>query len=181
MDLRKSLDEPVTKFMSTEFVSIEPHTTVEEAAKAMMKNGSTEAIVDSGGRAIGIFTERDILYKVVAAGRSPASMRAQDIMSSPIETIEETASAGDAIAKMSKLGVRRLGVTKFGKVVGLITQKSVVTDRLGNQVVLPELTSPEQITCPYCGSTMKDGKELSKHIDDAHLRRGLLEGDVTNW
>lgn len=181
MDLRKSLEEPVRKFMSTDFVSIQSGGTVEEAARAMMKGGTTEAIVTAGDAAIGIFTERDIVYKVVAAGKKPSSVKVQDIMSSPVQTIEETSSAGDAIAKMSKLGVRRLGVTKFGKVVGLVTQKSVVSNKLEEQVVLPELTLPEQVPCPYCGSVMKDGKELSKHIDDAHLRRGLLEGDVTNW
>lgn len=181
MDLRKSLDEPVSKFMSVDFVSVKSGATVEQAARAMMKGGTTEAVVTSGDKAIGIFTERDILYKVVAAGKRPDSVKVEEIMSSPIQTIEETASAGDAIAKMSKLGLRRLGVTKFDKVVGLVTQKSVVSDRLDKQVVLPELTAPERASCPYCGSAFKDSKELSTHIDDAHLRRGLLEGEVTNW
>lgn len=171
----------MTKFMSSDFVSVDSDSSVEEAARAMMRGGTTEAVVTKGGRVAGIFTERDILYKVVAAGKKPASVKVQEIMSSPIETVDVGATAGDAIAKMSKLGLRRLGVTKSGKVVGLLTQKSVVSDRLENQVALPELTLPEEVTCPYCGTPMKDSKELSKHIDDTHLRRGLLEGSGTKW
>jgi CBS domain-containing protein len=181
MDLRKSLDESVSKFMSTDFVSVPDSTTVEEAARAMERSGSTEAIVTRAGDAVGIFTERDILYKVVAAGRVPSSIKVQVIMTAPVQTIESTAKSGDAIAKMSKLGIRRLGVTKNGKMVGLVTQKSVVSARLEDQIVLPELTSPERLVCPYCGSDLKDGRELSKHIDDVHIGRGLLQGDLSKW
>lgn len=181
MDLRKSLDEPVSKFMSTDFVSVPANSTVEEAARAMEKSGFTEAIVTRGGDPVGIFTERDILYKVVAAGRVPSSVGVQAIMTTPVQTIESTAKAGDAIARMARLGIRRLGVTTNGKMVGLVTQKSVVSGRLEDQIVLPELTTPERVVCPYCGSEQKDGRELSKHIDDVHIGRGLLQGDMSKW
>jgi CBS domain-containing protein len=181
MDIRKALDEPVSKFMSTDFVSVSHDMSVKEAARVMQKSGTTEAVVTKDEKAVGIFTERDIVYKVVAGGKEPSSVKVEEIMSSPIQTIEASSKAGDAIAKMSKLGVRRLGITRFGKMVGLVTQKSVVSDKLEDQVVLPELINPEQVSCPYCGSAMKDSKELSRHIDDTHLRRGLLEGDVGEW
>ena len=38
-----------------------------------------------------------------------------------------------------------------------------------------------QVSCPYCGSKFKDRTELSKHIDDVHTGRGLLEGDTRGW
>lgn len=181
MDLRKSLDEPVSKFMSTDFVSVPVNMTVEEAAREMERSGSTEAVVTRAEDTVGIFTERDILYKVVAAGKGPSSVKVQTIMTTPVQTIESTAKAGDAIARMSKLGIRRLGVTKDGKMVGLVTQKSVVSGRLEEQIVLPELTTPKRVVCPYCGSDQKDGRELSKHIDDVHIGRGLLQGDLSKW
>jgi CBS domain-containing protein len=181
MDLKKSLDELVSRFTSTDFISIPYERSVEEAAREMEKSGSTEALVTKGNEVVGIFTERDILYKVVAAGKQASSVSVGDIMTSPVETIDEKAKVGDAISKMSKLNIRRLGVTRNGKVVGLITQKSVVSNRLEEQVVLPELMMPEVLLCPYCGSSQKSRKELSKHIDDAHIGRGLLQGDTSKW
>lgn len=181
MDLRKSLDQPVTAYMSTDFVTVAYGVSVEEAARAMQREGSTEAVVKRGDQLVGIFTERDILYKVVAAGKMPSSVMVQDVMSYPIQTIEDTARVGDAIAKMTELGVRRLGVTKSGKIVGLVTGKSVISGKLNTRVVLPELTTPGGISCPYCGQRVADAKELSKHIDSAHIGRGLLQGDKSRW
>ena len=181
MDLRESLDEPVSKFMSRSFASIDAKDTVTAAAKAMQRSGSTEAIVVKGGEPIGIVTERDVVYKVVAAGSNPAEVPVSQVMSSPIETVEDTSTVKDAIAKMSKLELRRLGITSRGKLVGLVTQKAMVSGTAREKVVLPELAVPGQLRCPYCDAIMKDRSELSKHIDQVHLGLGLLEGDTSKW
>jgi CBS domain-containing protein len=181
MGLRESLEEPVSNFMSTSFGRIDADETIYRAAVAMQKSGSTEAVVTKGGAPVGIITERDIIYKVVAAGLSPQQVKVKDVMSSPVESVEESAKVLDAISKMSKLGIRRLGVTRDGKLVGLVTQKAMVSGHLGEHVTLPELAQPGKLSCPYCGATMKDQNELSKHIDQVHLGLGLLEGDKSKW
>jgi len=181
LDLRKSLDQSVLDYMSTGFARISFDDRVSDAARAMQKGGTTEAVVMRDDGPIGIVTERDILYKVVAPGLDPSMVRVREVMSAPVATVDSEAKVVDAIAKMSKLGVRRLGVTKKGKLVGLITQKAMVSGELGQHVVLPELASPNVVSCPYCGATMRDRSELSRHIDQTHLGRGLLEGDLTKW
>lgn len=181
MDLRESLDEPVSAYMSEGFARVGSGDSVRDAAKAMQRAGATEAIVVKNGGPVGIVTERDILYKVVAAGSDPSLVKVHDIMSTPVETVEETANVADAIGKMSKLGFRRLGVTKGGKLVGLVTQKAIISGGLHQHVALPELALPNQLACPYCGATMKDRDELSKHIDQVHLGPGLLEGNRSKW
>ncbi len=167
--------------MTPSYVQASGEDTVTQAAKEMKKSGATEAIVVREGVPIGIVTERDILYKVVAAGANPSSMRVKDIMTSPVETVEESVKVGEAIAKMSKLGVRRLGVTRNGKLAGMVTQKAMVAGDLSGHVALPELASPSRFTCPYCDAELKSGEELSKHIDQVHLGPGLLEGNRTKW
>jgi hypothetical protein len=148
----------------------------------MQKEGATEAIVVAGSIPQGIVTERDILYKVVAAGSNPSVVKVRDIMSSPVQTIDEASSVGEAIAKMSKLGIRRLGVTRGGKIVGMITQKAMVTGNVEQNFPLPELAHPEGFTCPYCNTHVKTKEELSKHIDHDHMGGpGLLQGDLTKW
>ena len=168
--------------MSQDYAEVEDTDSVADAAKKMKKGGATEALVASRGSPVGIVTERDILYKVVAAGSSPAAVRIREIMSSPVETVEETAKVGEAIAKMSKLGIRRLGVTRQGKVIGMVTQKAMVSGNVQQNVPLPELAPPGVFVCPYCGAVTKGRDELSVHIDHAHMGGfGLLQGDVTKW
>jgi CBS domain-containing protein len=181
MDLRKSLDQPVFDYMSTGFARVSYGDRVADAARAMQKAGATEAVVMRDDGPIGMVTERDILYKVVAAGLDPSKVEVREVMSAPVATVDSTAKVVDAIAKMSRLGVRRLGVTKKGKLIGLVTQKAMVSGVLKQHVALPELASPNVLACPYCGATMGDRNELSRHIDNAHLGLGLLEGDLSKW
>lgn len=181
MGLKESLDEPVSNYMSIDYAVVPENETVHLAAVAMQKSGSTEAIVMKDGRPAGIVTERDILYKVVAPGLEPNEVKVGTIMSAPVETVEESAKVEEAISKMSKLGLRRLAVTRKGQLVGLITQKAVVSGPVGQHIPLPELARPKTLTCPYCGASMNSKEELSKHIDQVHLGMGLLEGDRSKW
>ena len=168
--------------MSSSFAQIAATDTVVQAAGTMQRAGDTEAVVVSGSVPIGIVTERDILYRVVAAGTNPALVKVREIMSSPLQTIDEGSNVGEAIAMMSKLGIRRLGVTKNGKIVGMVTQKAMVAGNVGQNIPLPELVSPSEFRCPYCNVSEKSKEELSKHIDHAHMGGlGLLQGDVTKW
>ncbi|MGD0146489.1 MAG: CBS domain-containing protein [Nitrososphaerales archaeon] len=181
MDLRQSLDQPVSDYMSASFARVSFDDSVRDAARVMQKAGATEAVVVRGDDPIGIITERDILYKVVAAGLDPSATRVRDVISAPVATVDSAAKVADAIAKMSKLGVRRLGVTRKGKLVGLVTQKAMVSGGLEQHVALPELASPNLLACPYCGEIVGDRDELSRHIDRVHLGLGLLEGDLSKW
>ncbi len=182
VDLRESLEQPVSSFMSKNFAKVKAEETIYRAAKAMKDAGTTEAVVVDGGSPLGIITERDILYRVVAAGLHSHIVKAKEVMSSPLATIEGSAKAKDAIAKMSGLGIRRLGVTEGAKVVGIVTQKAVAAGGVDRNFPLPELVAPSGFTCPYCGAEADTRDELSKHIDNAHMGgAGLLQGDVTKW
>jgi signal-transduction protein with cAMP-binding, CBS, and nucleotidyltransferase domain len=181
MDVKLILDEPVTKYMSKNMCKVSPGATVTEAAKAMESAGASAALAMAGDTPRGIITERDILYKVVAKGHDPNKVSVQEFMTTPIHTISETSKTGDAIARMSKLGVRRLAVESSGRIIGMVTQRSIVSGTVNQQVLLPELTSPEKLKCPYCDESMSSPEELSRHIDNVHIGLGLLEGDVSKW
>ena len=126
MGLRESLSEPVSRYMSKDYAKVGEEDSVHLAAVAMQKLGATEAIVMNGKVPVGIITERDILYKVVVPGLAPQQAKSKDVMSSPLESIDESANVAEAISKMSKLGLRRLAVTRNGELVGLVSQKAVV-------------------------------------------------------
>jgi uncharacterized protein VirK/YbjX len=80
---------------------------------------------------------------------------------------------------MKKENVRRLIVTDDQRTIGTISQKKIVGDLNDFAVELPELEIPCKITCPYCSSQFEDKKQLSSHIDDIHIGKGLFEGNLS--
>jgi CBS domain-containing protein len=180
-DLKLSLDEPVTKYMSKTVLYLPEASAVADAARLMRKDGIGAAIVTANEKPVGILTERDILYKVVAVGRDPRKTKVSEVMSSPIETVQSDSKAGDALAKMSRLRIRRLAVMRDGKILGLVVQRGIIAGSLGEGVLLPELLKPNEFRCPYCDQVMGSAETLSRHIDRLHIGAGLLQGDVTKW
>ncbi len=181
MDIRLELNEPITKYMARDVCRVSASDTVSVAAKKMKEEGVAEAVVFGDRGPAGIITERDILYKVVAAGEDSSKMTVSRVMSSPVETIQDAAKTGDAVAKMSRLGVRRLVVVHGTDVVGMVIQRGIVEGSVHYQVTLPELARPKGVRCPYCDELFSDADQLSKHIDQVHIGRGLLQGNVSKW
>ena len=178
----ESLEDRVSRYMSSDFARVGAEESIYHAAMAMKEAGSTEAVVVKGDSPVGIITERDILYKIVAAGLIPQQVKSKEVMSAPLETIDESARVRDAIGKMSTLGIRRLAVTRNGKVVGMVTQKAMATGSVDKNIPLPELASPKGFACPYCGEVADSREALSKHIDHTHMGGlGLLQGDPSKW
>jgi signal-transduction protein with cAMP-binding, CBS, and nucleotidyltransferase domain len=140
---------------------------------------------------IGIVTERDILYRVVAENKGPFKVTLKDIMSSPLIMIAEEESVRDAILLMRSKHIRRLVVKKAGdnNIAGILTLMSIVGNVPSDKVDLAEVELPTnliereatKIICPYCQSQFKDKAEMSKHIDRIHIGSGLLEGDRRQW
>lgn len=104
-------------------------TTVQEAARAMLTHdcGSLPVIDrEHPDRVIGVVTDRDIATRAVAAGRDPAKLRVEEIMSHPVVAVEELCSVDDCIKTLEKNRVRRLPVVdQTGKVVGMVSQADI--------------------------------------------------------
>ena len=181
MSVKVDLESPVSGYVVKKLITMDEKDTVVVAAKKMALNGVGALVVTRGDEPTGIVTERDILNRVVAAERNPSKTKLSEIMSSPIRTIDFSAKIWDAISLMRKLGIRRLGVVKDGKIIGLISQRSLVSGGGFLKIPLPELETPTGIRCPYCSEEMPDMKQLSKHIDQIHIGRGLLQGDTSKW
>jgi CBS domain-containing protein len=133
MSAKKSsqTDNKVRDIASTTFVSLDEDTLVAEAAKTLYKQETCTIIVthyDSTSRQripIGIVTERDIIFRVVAQNKGPFKVTLKDIMSSPIITIDSDKSAKDALAVLKQNGINRLPVVNKGTLIGLITTEMI--------------------------------------------------------
>ena len=83
-------------------------------------------IIVSGGEPIGIITERDVLAKVVRAGKEPGKTLARDVMSSPLISIESGKPLSQALRTMRDKRIRRLAVVKGGRMVGIVTARRIL-------------------------------------------------------
>lgn len=92
----------------------------------MITNNIGAVIVMSGGNPVGIITERDIVERITRVGRDPNKTRAEEIMSSPLISIEADKTIRDALMLMRDKKIRRLGVTRRGRLIGIVTERRLL-------------------------------------------------------
>lgn len=122
----KAKDILVEEIMSRDPKAANFDITAQAAAKLMKQEDVGSLIILEDGRAVGMITEKDLVQKVVAEGRSPSKVRVANIMSTPLVTIGPMESVSDAAKKMANLKLRRLPVVKDGKLVGVLTENDVL-------------------------------------------------------
>ncbi len=106
-------------------VALDKTKSSKEGADAMVKNGIGSVVVSDSGRYVGIVTERDLVKKVIAAGRDPTKTTLGELMSAPLITIETSRGLGEATSLMLQRGIRRLVAVENGKMVGIFTQRDL--------------------------------------------------------
>lgn len=119
--------------MSSPVVTMDENEASNKAAVAMDREDLGAVIItNQAGKSIGIITERDLVIRVLAKNLKPDTIKAKEIMTTPLVTIEPDATITEAARRMNRLDIRRLGVIYKGNLVGIISSKDV----LG---VMPEL------------------------------------------
>ncbi len=100
-----------------------PDTSVSEAAR-LMKEGKVGALlVVEDGLLIGIFTERDALFRVMAGGLDPDSTLLRDVMTRDPTTVTPDESFGYALLLMHENGFRHAPVVEQGRPVGVVSAR----------------------------------------------------------
>jgi predicted transcriptional regulator len=115
----------VRDVMDKNLVFIEEGTPVSEVIKKMVENKVWSVLVSKKGLPMGVVTERDVLRRCFASGMDPDRVKAEEIMSAPLLTVDADAAIGEAMHLMVSKDVRRLYVIEGGKAVGRVTQTSV--------------------------------------------------------
>jgi CBS domain-containing protein len=116
----------VKDLMTRNIVNISPETSVIEATRMMTTRDISSVLIKSGDAFIGILTDRDVMSKVVALGLDPNDIMSEEIMSSPLITINEDTSIDEAAKKMRDNRIRRLVVINKKGVVGIISESDIV-------------------------------------------------------
>jgi CBS domain-containing protein len=119
---------PVKSFMvpKEKFITVERDTDAQTAARIMRDRGIGSLFVTNGKEIVGILTDTDMVRRVVAAGADTSKTTVEQIMSAPIMTIEEGKTLLDANDLMAQSHLRHLGVTRDGKLIGMISVRDLV-------------------------------------------------------
>jgi CBS domain-containing protein len=120
-------NQPVGSVMRRrDVIKAPPETFVTKAAKMMAKKNVGAIMVIEDRRLVGIFTERDIAFRVVALGLDAQTTRIADVMTPAPDTVDPDKPFGYALLRMHKRGFRHLPVIKDGRVVGIVSARNAM-------------------------------------------------------
>ncbi len=108
------------------FLSLPRGTNALEAAKKMKETRQGFVVVTDGGAPEGIVTEWDYLSKVVAESKDPNNVTLGDIMTPGLITVKGSDGLESVAKTMTEQGVRRVLVLQDGKVLGIITSRTIL-------------------------------------------------------
>lgn len=108
------------------FLSLPPDTNAFDAAKSMKEKRQGFIIVVIENKPVGIVTEWDYLSKIVAEGRDPSSVTLRELMSEGLISVPDSEGLEGIATLMTERGVRRVLVLRDGKVIGVITSRTIL-------------------------------------------------------
>jgi CBS domain-containing protein len=111
---------------SGDIVTVSGDTTVLDASILMVERGIGGVMVTESGHLAGIFTERDVLRRVVAVQRDPASTLVQDVMTTPVLTVTADTPLEECRAVMTDRRIRHLPVLGQTGLIGLVSAGDVL-------------------------------------------------------
>ena len=112
--------------MEKNVATVNSGASVAEASELMLKKGVGYLIVLEANQPIGIVTERDFVWKIMAKKRDPSKVKVSEFMSAPLITIAPEASVGEAVMTMAKHKIRRLPVVRDKVIQGIFTARDLL-------------------------------------------------------
>lgn len=125
-EIPHACEQKVTVLSTGDYVAVSPFTPLSQAIEAMKSDEGGCVIVSDDGRVAGIFTERDLLTKIL--GRevdldSPIKLW----MQAEVHTLTPEATIGEAVRLMNEKSFRNIPLVKDGELSGLISVFDIIT------------------------------------------------------
>jgi CBS domain-containing protein len=113
--------------MKTKVITVSPSAPITEAA-LLMRDEDIGAllVVDDVEVPVGIITDRDIVVSVLAENKDPEEIVVEDVMTKKLVTVQEDTNVFDILRTLSKHSIRRVPVTRKGKLTGMISVDDIV-------------------------------------------------------
>jgi CBS domain-containing protein len=114
-------------------ITVQETATVEAAVRTMVKERIGAVVVLKGKKMTGIFSERDILAKIILAKRDPARTPVSAVMTSPVQYVSGSVEEAEAASTMTEHHIRHLPILdEKKKVVGVVSLRHVMEDRIAD-------------------------------------------------
>lgn len=123
------MSKSIREVMTPNPQSVDPSTTVAEAARLMRDHDVGSLPVVEGGKVTGVVTDRDIAMRAVAEGKDPQNTKVGEVCSGDLVTIDPQQDLDEALRLMARHQVRRLPVVEEdGRLVGVVAQADIATE-----------------------------------------------------
>lgn len=119
--------KPLIDMLNRDVITIVPTAPVSEAAYLMMREeiGSL-VVVDDQMFPVGIVTDRDLVVSAIAEGKNPEESIVEEVMTKDVIYVEEETNILDILSTMSEYSIRRMPVTKDGRLTGIISVDDLI-------------------------------------------------------
>jgi CBS domain-containing protein len=111
-------------------ISAEPDATVFDVVTVMSEGRIGAIPIIEGERLVGIFSERDLMTRVVVSGRDPHSTRVIEVMTHDVVTAALDESVDRCLQKMQRAGCRHLPVVHDGRVISMLSMRDLLRDEI---------------------------------------------------
>jgi CBS domain-containing protein len=120
-------DLPIRSVMERKkFITAAPDTSVSQAARLMATKDAGAVLVLEDDQLIGIFTERDVVFRVIAPGLDPKETRLRQVMTPDPKTLSPNQSYGHALVIMQENGFRHVPVVDEKLPIGIISSRNAM-------------------------------------------------------
>ena len=116
-----------------EVVTVAPECSVAVAVRTMCQQKVGSVIIVEHEHPVGVFTERDVMHRLVAPGRHPETTKVSEVMTSPFASGPPEMSIREAAELMSQNRIRHLPICVQGQLLGLISSGDVLAWKLEEQ------------------------------------------------
>ena len=114
-------------------ISAQPAAPVLDVAIAMSEGRIGAIPIIDGERLVGIFSERDLMTRVVVAGRDAATTPVREVMTHKVVTSNLDESVDRCLDKMRRAGCRHLPVVHDGRVISMLSMRDLLKDEIEEQ------------------------------------------------
>jgi CBS domain-containing protein len=125
------LSEPIRNIMEQkQLLTVPSNASVSTAASLMAKNKVSAVMVVENKRLVGIFTERDAVFRVLAQALDAETTRLVDVMTTAPKTVTPDESFGYALLMMHENGFRHVPVIENGEPIGIVSARNALDPEL---------------------------------------------------